>query len=69
MDVKQCDRCHRCYPPSIADFRLYRVTKLGLVGFNDLDLCGDCYNRLLKFLKVEEVTDGKTDGGSIKSQG
>lgn len=57
MDVKMCDRCHRCYPPTMADFRLYKVTKQ-LGGSKDFDLCVDCYNRLLKFLKVEEVKDG-----------
>ena len=68
MDAKQCDRCKAFYmeETSSSESRasscgryIYGVNLFGLNASDHLgafDLCGNCTNKLISFLKNEEDT-------------
>lgn len=52
MDAKKCDRCGNFYEaPNV--FRKYRILIRGS-NWNTLDLCPECYDTIVSFLKNEQ---------------
>lgn len=49
--VNQCDRCKTIFEPEVAKNGELHITRSGWDG--EIDLCPECYEYLLKFLKKD----------------
>lgn len=52
-----CDRCGKVFSPPILNNRTYRLYRRGILKFDDreCDLCGDCYEKLYKWITCPPV--------------
>jgi len=52
-----CDRCGKVFSPPILNNRTYRLYRRGFLIIDDreCDLCGDCYEKLYKWITCHPV--------------
>jgi len=58
-DAKQCDRCKKYYPYELSWDRDYVIKRSNV---STMDICPECYLKLLDFLGVKPTEEEKKKG-------